>query len=74
MRQGFESAGGKVREAVSTACDERSGEDLKPMRASAQPGFGPDRARILAVKNALEPRGTMISWSSEQGNVMSGTA
>jgi len=38
------------------------------------PGFGPGRARIPAGSNALEPRGTMISWSSEQENVMSETA
>jgi hypothetical protein len=47
---------------------------LKPKRASAQAGFRRWTVRILAGSKALELRGIVTFWFSEQKHAMSGTA
>ena len=46
----------------------------KPMRASAVVNPGLPQVRISAESKALELRGIVTSWSSEQEHAMSGTA
>jgi hypothetical protein len=46
----------------------------KPMRASAAAGPGLPLVRISAESKALELRGIVTSWSSEQEHAMSETA
>jgi hypothetical protein len=65
---------GRVREAGLAPCGDRSGEALKPMRASARPGRGLWRVRISVVSKALKLRGIVNSWSSEQEHAMPETA
>jgi hypothetical protein len=45
-----------------------------PMRASARAGRGPRRVRTSVGSKALEPRGIVNFWSSEQERAMPGTA
>jgi hypothetical protein len=46
----------------------------QPMRASAYADRGPPRVRISAGSNALELRGIVNFWSSEQRYAMPKTA
>jgi hypothetical protein len=74
LRRAVESARGKGTGSrshgfVSNALERpKSPREYRPARARAR-----GRVRILAGSNALESRGIMISWSSEQENVMSET-
>jgi hypothetical protein len=69
---------GRDREADLAALEERSGEATKPMRASARVDLGSpwsaQRVRISAGSKALELRGIVIFWFSEQENAMPETA
>jgi hypothetical protein len=56
---------GRRREAASTACEERSGE-AKTHESIGHPGLRFGGVRISAGSKALEPRGIMTYWSSEQ--------
>jgi hypothetical protein len=46
----------------------------KPKRVSARPRLRPGRVRILAGSKALELRGNVTSWSSEQEDALPETA
>jgi len=65
---------GRVREAGLAIPEEHSGEAEKPMRVSARVDSGPHRVRISAGSKALELRGIVIFWFSEQENAMPETA
>jgi hypothetical protein len=66
---------GRVREAGLAARRERSGEAMKnPGEHRPDAGFGRWQVRISAGSNALEPRGIVNFWFSEQEYAMPGTA
>jgi len=65
---------GRAREAGCAPRGDRFGEAKKPMRASALADRGPRRVRTSVGSNALELRGIVISWSSEQEHAMPETA
>lgn len=69
-----EAQEGCAREAGCAPRGDRSGEAKKPMRASALADRGPQRVRTSVGSKALELRGIVISWSSEQEHAMPETA
>jgi hypothetical protein len=68
----------RKREGVGKPIPRRSGRALKRRRETQESidpaGLRPGRARIPAGSNALELRGIVIFWSSEQKSAMSETA
>jgi hypothetical protein len=58
-----------MREGGGKPLPRRAGNALERPKAHesiGHPGFGPGSVRILAGSKALEPRGIMTYWSSEQ--------
>jgi hypothetical protein len=70
----WEAQEGRFREAGSTACGERSGEASETHESIglSQPRLS--QVRISAGSKALELRGIVNSWSSEQEHAMPETA
>ena len=74
---GGRRAPGRGRRDPSTGpavCGESPDEDKNPTRASVRAGLGSRRVRILAGSKALELRGIVTFWFSEQKHTMSETA
>jgi hypothetical protein len=70
----WEAQEGRFREAGSAACGECSGEASEAHESIGLPQPRLSQVRISAGSKALELRGIVNSWSSEQEHAMPETA